>query len=60
MSVEIISNIAHAAFDVGVNKVKFSGGEPLIWKDFEHILSSFPKLRDVSATTNVTLLKGRA
>ena len=57
MSVETISNIVHAASDMGVDKVKFSGGEPLIRKDFEHILSSLPKLRDVSATTNGTLLK---
>lgn len=60
MSVESISNIVHAASTMGVNKVKFSGGEPLIRKDFEDILSSLPKLRDVSATTNGTLLKGRA
>ncbi|MBW6469781.1 MAG: GTP 3',8-cyclase MoaA [Methanosarcinaceae archaeon] len=60
MSVETISNIVHAASEMGVNKVKFSGGEPLIRKDFEHILSSLPKLRDVSATTNGTLLKERA
>lgn len=60
MSVETISNIVHAASTMGVNKVKFSGGEPLIRKDFEDILSSLPKLRDVSATTNGTLLKGRA
>ena len=60
MSVETISNIVHAASTMGVDKVKFSGGEPLLRKDFEDILSSLPKLRDVSATTNGTLLKGRA
>ena len=60
MSVETISNIVHAASDMGVDKVKFSGGEPLLRKDFEDILSSLPKLRDVSATTNGTFLKGRA
>ena len=60
MSVETITNIVHAASTMGVDKVKFSGGEPLLRKDFEDILSSLPKLRDVSATTNGTLLKGRA
>jgi cyclic pyranopterin phosphate synthase len=60
MSVETISNIVHAAADYGVNRVKFSGGEPLIRKDFEDILSSLPKLKDVSATTNAILLKERA
>ena len=60
MSVETISNIVNAASTMGVDKVKFSGGEPLIRKDFEDILSSLPELRDVSATTNGTLLKVRA
>ncbi|HJH30892.1 MAG TPA: GTP 3',8-cyclase MoaA, partial [Methanosarcinaceae archaeon] len=57
---ETISNIVHAASTMGVNKVKFSGGEPLMRKDFEDILSSLPKMRDVSATTNGSFLKGRA
>ena len=60
MSVGIISDIVHAASGMGVNKVKFSGGEPLMRKDFGDILSSLPKLRDVSATTNGTFLKARA
>ncbi|MGP8320923.1 MAG: GTP 3',8-cyclase MoaA [Methanosarcinaceae archaeon] len=60
MSVGTISKIVHAASGMGVNKVKFSGGEPLMRKDFEDILSSLPKLRDISATTNGTFLKGRA
>ncbi len=60
MSVETISNIVHAASNMGVDKVKFSGGEPLMRKDFEDILSSLPKLRDVSVTTNGSFLKGRA
>ena len=58
MSVETISKIVHVASTMGVNKVKFSGGEPLIRKDFEDILSSLPKLRDVSVTTNGSFLKG--
>ena len=58
MSVETISNIVHAASNMGVDKVKFSGGEPLMRKDFEDILSSLPKLRDVSVTTNGSFLKG--
>lgn len=59
MSVETISNIVHAAVNYGVNRVKFSGGEPLLRKDFEEILLSLPKLKDVSATTNAILLKER-
>jgi len=60
MSVETISNIVNAAAGFGVNKVKFSGGEPLFRKDFEDILLSLPKLKDVSATTNGILLKEQA
>ena len=60
MSVETVSNIVHAAAEHGVNKVKFSGGEPLVRKDFEDMLSLLPELRDVSATTNGVLLSSRA
>lgn len=60
MSVETISNVVHAAASHGVNKVKFSGGEPLVRKDFEDILSSLPELKDISATTNGVLLGKRA
>lgn len=60
MSVETIVNIVKAAADFGVDRLKISGGEPLIRKDLEEILSSLPPLKDVSLTTNATLLKGRA
>lgn len=60
MSVETVSNIVHAASEYGVNKVKFSGGEPLVRRDFEDMLSSLPQLKDVSATTNGVLLASRA
>ncbi|WP_406659856.1 GTP 3',8-cyclase MoaA [Methanolobus sp. ZRKC3] len=60
MSVENIANIVDAASRLGVNKLKISGGEPLIRNDLEDILSSLPELRDVSLTTNASMLKGRA
>ena len=60
MTVETISNVIHAAYKLGVRKIKFSGGEPLIRKDFEDILYSLPKMDDVSATTNGILLEKRA
>lgn len=60
MTVGMISDIVNTAVKFGVNKVKFSGGEPLIRKDFEDILRSLPELKDVSVTTNGVLLKGRA
>lgn len=60
MSAETITNIVGAASRMGVNKLKISGGEPLIRTDLEDIISSLPKLRDVSLTTNASMLKGRA
>ncbi|NYT18697.1 MAG: radical SAM protein, partial [Methanosarcinales archaeon] len=60
MTVEMISDIVTTAAKFGVNKVKFSGGEPLVRKDFEDILRSLPELKDVSVTTNGVLLKERA
>lgn len=60
MSIETIVNIVKASKRFGVNKVKFSGGEPLMRKDFENILRALPELKDISATTNGTFLAQRA
>ncbi len=60
MSVSTISDIVNAAAAYGVDKVKFSGGEPLVREDFEDILRSLPELKDVSVTTNGVFLKERA
>lgn len=43
----------------GIDKVKFTGGEPLIRRDFEDILQAMPQIKDVSVTTNGTLLANR-
>jgi cyclic pyranopterin phosphate synthase len=60
MSVDTIANIVKASKKFGVNKVKFSGGEPLMRNDFEKILKALPELKDISATTNGTSLAQRA
>ena len=60
MSVDTIVNIVDAASRFGVDRLKISGGEPLVRKDLEDIISSLPELRDVSLTTNGSLLKDRA
>lgn len=60
MNVQTIANIVAASKRFGVNKVKFSGGEPLMRNDFEEILKALPGLRDVSATTNGISLAERA
>lgn len=53
-------NIIKAAQSFGIDEVKFSGGEPLMRKDFEDILKALPPLKDISATTNGTFLAERA
>jgi cyclic pyranopterin phosphate synthase len=60
MKPELICGIIREAAKFGVNKIKFSGGEPLFRKDFEEILSCLPPLKEVSATTNGILLEKRA
>lgn len=60
MKADQIVNIVNAAANFGVDRIKFSGGEPLLRKDFEDILADLPKLKNVSATTNGVLLAPRA
>src|SRR3989304_715421 len=60
MTVGTITNIVRASKTFGINKVKFSGGEPLMRDDFEEIVASLPELKDISATTNGIFLGTRA
>ncbi|OPY29516.1 MAG: molybdenum cofactor biosynthesis protein A [Methanocella sp. PtaU1.Bin125] len=60
ITVDEVAQIARIAARHGVDKIKFSGGEPLLRTDFEDILRALPDLRDVSVTTNGTLLAPRA
>lgn len=60
MSVDTIVNIVDVASSFGINKLKISGGEPLLRKDLEDALVRLPELKDVSMTTNGVLLKDRA
>lgn len=55
-----IVEIIKVAAGLGIKRIKFSGGEPLVRTDFEEILSSLPSLQNVSATTNGVLLSERA
>lgn len=55
-----IVEIIKVAAGLGIRRVKFSGGEPLVRTDFEEILTSLPSLQNVSATTNGVLLSERA
>ncbi len=60
ISLDTIVKTVTAATRFGVEKVKFSGGEPLLRGDFEDIIAALPELKDVSATTNGVLLAERA
>ncbi len=56
ITVEEVARIVRIATKYGVDRVKFSGGEPLLRRDLEDILKALPPLKDVSLTTNGTLL----
>jgi cyclic pyranopterin phosphate synthase len=60
---EEILKIIEAGTEVGISKVRLTGGEPLVRKNFVGLagsVSKMPGLEDVSITTNGVLLKGEA
>ena len=59
MSPQEIETIARVAKNVGIKKIRLSGGEPLIRDDISNIVSKLSSLgfQDVSLTTNGTLLE---
>ncbi|MBN2098572.1 MAG: GTP 3',8-cyclase MoaA [Dehalococcoidia bacterium] len=60
---EEILSVVRVAVEMGVNKVRLSGGEPLVRAgvvDFIRMLSSFKDIDDLSLTTNGVLLKEKA
>src|SRR5208283_2953346 len=59
MSKEEVVRIAKIAVDLGIARIKLTGGEPLMRKDLPEIVSgiaSVPGLKDLSLTTNGLLL----
>ncbi|MCS7144496.1 MAG: GTP 3',8-cyclase MoaA [Archaeoglobaceae archaeon] len=60
MSAERIAEIAKAFYDLGVKKLKLTGGEPLLRKDICEIISMMPEFEEISLTTNGILLKDLA
>jgi cyclic pyranopterin phosphate synthase len=56
----MVASIARAAVDLGMHAMKFTGGEPLMRKDLEHLISRIPEGLDTSMTTNGILLSSRA
>lgn len=60
MSVDTIVNIVEVASLFGINRLKISGGEPLVRKDLEEALVRLPGMKDISLTTNAVFLRDRA
>jgi len=55
LSFEEIAHFVRIAAGLGVNKVRLTGGEPLLRKDLHKLvrtLSTIPGIRDIGATTN--------
>jgi len=55
LSAEKIFRIARVAVDLGITKIKLTGGEPLVFKEIVELvrkLSDLPGLADLSLTTN--------
>jgi cyclic pyranopterin phosphate synthase len=63
MSAQEIVRIAKVAISLGINRIKLTGGEPLMRTDLSEIIAGIaavPGLRDLSLTTNGLLLGGMA
>ena len=63
LSYEEISAVVRIAAELGINKVRLTGGEPLVRADLPELvqmLSEVKGIDDISLTTNGTLLKKHA
>ncbi|NVM56789.1 MAG: GTP 3',8-cyclase MoaA [Desulfobacterales bacterium] len=63
LSYEEILKVVQAATEVGIEKVRLTGGEPLVRRNFIYLVASVcraHRLEDVSITTNGVLLKEKA
>jgi GTP 3',8-cyclase len=60
---EEISTLADVFMDLGVDKIRLTGGEPLLRRDLPELvrlLAAEPRLRDLALTTNGVLLREQA
>uniref|UniRef100_UPI000EFBC56C GTP 3',8-cyclase MoaA n=1 Tax=Halalkalicoccus subterraneus TaxID=2675002 RepID=UPI000EFBC56C len=60
MSADEVVRFLEVASEFGIEKVKFTGGEPMLRDDLEEIIRRTPDEMEVSMTTNGTFLPGRA
>src|ERR1700693_1984097 len=63
LTYEEIARLANIFVQLGVDKIRLTGGEPLVRRDLEKLvgrLSPLPGLRDLCLTTNGSLLAEKA
>ncbi len=60
MSTDDVVRFLEVVEEFGVEKVKFTGGEPMLRQDLAEIVRRAPDEMEVSMTTNGTFLPGRA
>ncbi len=63
LSYEEITRLARIFIDHGVEKIRITGGEPLVRRDLDQLigqLRAIPGLRDLTLTTNGSLLRAQA
>ncbi|WP_132057631.1 GTP 3',8-cyclase MoaA [Halorussus amylolyticus] len=60
MTADEVVRFLEVAREFDVEKVKFTGGEPMLREDLEEIIRRTPDEMEVSMTTNGTFLPGRA
>ena len=63
LSFEEITRLAGIFLGLGVEKIRLTGGEPLLRRDLENLiapLAALPGLRDLTLTTNGALLVRKA
>ncbi|MDZ7701697.1 MAG: GTP 3',8-cyclase MoaA [Halobacteriales archaeon] len=60
LSADEVVRFLEVAAEVGVDAVKFTGGEPMLREDLEEIIRRTPDSMEPSLTTNGTFLPGRA
>jgi cyclic pyranopterin phosphate synthase len=63
LSFEEIERFVHVATKLGVNKVRLTGGEPLVRRELDKLvaqIAAIPEIRDVGLTTNGILLADQA
>src|SRR5262245_12368882 len=63
LTFEEIGAVVDAFTDLGVDRVRITGGEPLLRRDLDHLvgdLAARPAIRDLALTTNGLMLEAQA